>query len=186
MIEDINKTKLINFQNPRIGTKTIQSNRVKFTNLVHISLVWLLRKQIKLKKKKNLINLKLTVVLEASNSLSVSHSMMSFLTLWTLFLYFLWILRSEVCGFFGFKWRAYKPRESNHRWCKRKHLWVKVWPCRYTGKPRRPWEHRVQPHDLWLGPSALAPPLWNWRRRSWRKASRREETAVDGDLFGFD
>ena len=49
MIEDINKKKLINFQNPRIGTKTIQSNKVKFTNLVHLSPVWLLRK----KKKKS-------------------------------------------------------------------------------------------------------------------------------------
>ena len=59
MIEDINKTKLINFQNPGIGTETIQSNRVKFTNLVHISPVWLLRKQIK-PERKNLIYLKLT------------------------------------------------------------------------------------------------------------------------------
>ena len=56
MIEDINKTKLINFQNSRIGTKTIQSNRVKFTNLVHLSPVWLLRKQIKPGKKKSHIS----------------------------------------------------------------------------------------------------------------------------------
>ena len=52
MIEDINRTKLINFQNPRIGNKTIQLNRVKVTNLVHLSPVWLLRKQIKTRKKK--------------------------------------------------------------------------------------------------------------------------------------
>ena len=55
MIEDINKTKLINFQNPRIGTKTIQSNNVKFTNLVHLS-----PRLVAEGKKKNLIYLKLT------------------------------------------------------------------------------------------------------------------------------
>ena len=84
-IDQFSKSKNRNQNNP-IEQSKIHKSSTHIPRLVA-------EKTDKAKKKKNLINLKLTVVLEASNSLSVSHSMMSFLTLWTLFVL---SLNSEV------------------------------------------------------------------------------------------